>query len=88
MKKSKVQKVLHEYKTGTLHAGKSGKVVKSRKQAIAIAMSEAGMKKKTTAKMKAHSPKGEYKSAAAKKKHESKESPRKKASEKKMGRSS
>lgn len=50
MKKSKVQKVLHEYKTGTLHSGKSGKVVKSRKQAVAIAMSEAGMAKKKNSK--------------------------------------
>ena len=53
MKKTKVQKVLHEFKTGTLHSGKGGKVVKSRKQAIAIAMSEAGMskpKKKTSKK--------------------------------------
>ena len=45
MKKTKVQKVLHEFKTGTLHSGKSGKVVKSRKQAIAIALSEAGKSK-------------------------------------------
>ena len=37
----KVQKVMHEFKTGTLHSGKGGKVVKSRKQAVAIAMSEA-----------------------------------------------
>ena len=49
----KVAKVMREYKTGTLHSGKGGPVVKSKKQAIAIAMSEAGMKKKTTAKMKA-----------------------------------
>lgn len=41
----KVGKVMHEFKTGTLHSGKNGPVVKSRKQAIAIAMSEAGMKK-------------------------------------------
>lgn len=41
--KTKVQKVMHEFKTGTLHSGKGGPVVKSRKQAIAIAMSEAGM---------------------------------------------
>lgn len=46
----KVQKVMHEFKTGTLHSGKGGKVVKSRKQAIAIAMSEANMAKKKRAK--------------------------------------
>jgi hypothetical protein len=42
----KVQKVMREYKSGTLHSGKGGPVVKSRKQAVAIAMSEAGMKMK------------------------------------------
>lgn len=30
---------MHEFKTGTLHSGKGGPVVKSRKQAIAIAIS-------------------------------------------------
>ena len=85
---NKVKKVMKEYKTGTLHSGKGGPVVKSRQQAIAIAMSEAGMKKKSTTKTKAHSPKGEYKSAADKKKHEKKESPKTKAMEKKNGRSS
>jgi hypothetical protein len=43
---AKVGKVMHEYKTGTLHSGKGGKVVKSRAQAVAIAMSEAKMKPK------------------------------------------
>ena len=43
---AKVGKVMHEYKTGTLHSGKGGKVVKSRKQAIAISLSEAGLSKK------------------------------------------
>ena len=38
----KVKKVMGEYKAGTLHSGKGGPVVKSRKQAIAIALSEAG----------------------------------------------
>ncbi len=36
----KVQKVMREYKEGTLHSGKGGPVVKNPKQAIAIALSE------------------------------------------------
>ena len=42
----KVGKVMGEWKEGTLHSGKGGPVVKSRKQAIAIALSEANMTKK------------------------------------------
>jgi hypothetical protein len=47
---AKVGKVMHEYKKGKLHsgrgkAGKKGKVVKNRKQAVAIALSEAGVAK-------------------------------------------
>ena len=38
---SKVKKAMHERKQGTLRSGKSGKKVKSRKQAIAIGLSEA-----------------------------------------------
>jgi hypothetical protein len=37
----KVAKVMHEMKQGTLKSGKSGKKVTSRKQAIAIGLSEA-----------------------------------------------
>jgi topoisomerase IA-like protein len=37
----KVEKVLHEKKAGTLKSGRSGKKVTSRKQAIAIGLSEA-----------------------------------------------
>ncbi|HWA36865.1 MAG TPA: DUF6496 domain-containing protein [Burkholderiales bacterium] len=37
----KVRKAMHERKRGTLRSGRSGKKVKSRKQAIAIGLSEA-----------------------------------------------
>ena len=37
----KVKKVMRERKTGTLKSGRSGKKVTSRKQAIAIGLSEA-----------------------------------------------
>jgi hypothetical protein len=37
----KVKKTMHEYKRGTLKSGRSGKKVKSRKQAIAIGLSQA-----------------------------------------------
>ncbi len=38
---TKVKKVMHEFKTGKLKSGKSGKKVKSRQQAVAIGLSEA-----------------------------------------------
>jgi Family of unknown function (DUF6496) len=38
---SKVKRALHELKSGTLRSGRSKKKVKSRKQAIAIGLSEA-----------------------------------------------
>ena len=42
----KISKVYNEYKAGKLHSGsKKGPVVKSQKQAVAIALSEAGMSK-------------------------------------------
>ena len=47
---AKVGKVMGEYKDKTLHSGKGGPVVKSRKQAIAIALSEAGATKPTKRK--------------------------------------
>ena len=37
----KVKKAMHERKKGTLKSGRSGKKVTSRKQAIAIGLSEA-----------------------------------------------
>jgi hypothetical protein len=59
MKKSKaakkVAKVMGEYGKGTLHSGKGGPVVKSQKQAVAIALSSAKMpmRGQRTAKNKA-----------------------------------
>jgi hypothetical protein len=67
----KVKKVMHEKKAGTLKSGRSGKKVKSRKQAIAIGLSEArkagakvprkksasGGRKKTTSRSKKSSSK-------------------------------
>lgn len=37
----KMKKVMHEWKHGELKSGRSGKKVKSRKQAVAIGLSEA-----------------------------------------------
>lgn len=46
-KSKKIEKVMHEYKEGELHSGsKKGPVVKNKKQAIAIALSEAKKNKK------------------------------------------
>lgn len=43
----KVSKVMGEFKEGKLHSGsKKGKIVKSKKQALAIAISESKKRKK------------------------------------------
>ena len=47
--KKKVEKVMGEFKRGKLKSG-SGQKVKSQKQAVAIALSEAGMSKKKKGK--------------------------------------
>ena len=44
---------MHKKKQGTLKSGRSGKTVKSRKQAIAIGLSEARKKGKKVPKKKA-----------------------------------
>jgi hypothetical protein len=48
----KVKKVMRERKAGTLRSGSSGKKVKSRKQAIAIGLSEARRQGKKVPKKK------------------------------------
>lgn len=45
-KRKKVSKVMREFKNKKLNIGKSKKKVKNRKQAIAIALNEAGIKQK------------------------------------------
>jgi hypothetical protein len=49
----KVAKAMHERKAGKLKSGRSGKTVKSRKQAIAIGLSEARRAGKKVPKKKA-----------------------------------
>lgn len=44
--RGKVKVVMDEFKEGKLHSGKNDKIVKNPKQAIAIALSEAGKSKK------------------------------------------
>jgi hypothetical protein len=43
---NKISKVMREYKAGGLHSGKGGPIVKNPKQALAIALSQAKVKKK------------------------------------------
>lgn len=95
----KVGKVLHELKTGELKSGTSGKTVTSRKQAIAIGLSEARKEggkvpppaktaTKKAASKKAPAKKTAVKKAAAKKapvkKATAKKAPAKKAATKKV----
>ena len=64
---SKVKRAMHERKHGTLKSGRSGKKVTSRKQAIAIGLSEARQagakvpKKKSKSKSKSKSKGGSKK---------------------------
>ena len=49
-KEKKISKVMREFKNKKLNIGKSKKKVKNRKQAVAIALSEAGVNKKRRTK--------------------------------------
>lgn len=73
---SKVKRAMHERKEGTLRSGRSGKKVKSRKQAIAIGLSEA---RRSGAKV----PKKKAGRKSAKNKSSKKKSSRKKSSKRK-----
>jgi hypothetical protein len=75
--KSKVKRAMHKRKAGTLRSGRSGKKVKSRKQAIAIGLSEARKAGGKVPKKKSNSKK------SSSKKRSKKKSSRKKSSRKK-----
>jgi Family of unknown function (DUF6496) len=48
--KETVERVMHEFKHGELRSGVGGQKVKSRRQAVAIALSEAGASNQQTPK--------------------------------------
>ena len=84
---SKVRKAMHERKRGTLKSGRSGKTVKSRKQAIAIGLSEARREggkvpAKKSSRKKATSKRSSSKRSSARKSHSKKSTSRKAASKK------
>lgn len=77
----KVEKVMHEKKRGTLKSG-SGKKVTSRKQAIAIGLSEARKEGAKVPKKKSTAKKSSAKKAAPKKRSTAKKTSRKKTTRK------
>jgi hypothetical protein len=58
----KVKRAMHERKKGTLKSGRSGKKVKSKKQAIAIGLSEARKEGKKVPRKKGGKKSGKKKS--------------------------
>src|SRR5947199_3099454 len=87
----KVEKAMHERKHGTLKSGSSGKKVKSRKQAIAIGLSEARREGGKVPSRKKSSKKSSSKRSSSKKsasKKSSKKSSSKKSSSSKKRSSS
>ena len=83
----KVEKAMHERKRGTLKSGSSGKKVKSRKQAIAIGLSEArregGKVPSKKSSKKSSSKKSSSKKSSSKKSSSRKSSSKKSSSKKK-----
>jgi len=79
---SKVSKVMHERKEGTLRSGGSGKKVTSRKQAIAIGLSEARRAGAKVPPKKSASKKSASKKSASKKSASKKSASKKSASKK------
>src|SRR3954453_14623580 len=73
----KVEKAMHERKHGTLKSGGSGKKVKSRKQAIAIGLSEARREGGKVPAKKSSSKKASSKKSSSKKSSSKKTSSKK-----------
>jgi hypothetical protein len=84
----KVEKAMHERKRGTLKSGGSGKKVKSRKQAIAIGLSEARREGGKVPSKKSSSKKSSSKKASSKKSSSKKASSKKSSSKKSTKKSS
>jgi len=83
----KVERAMHERKRGQLKSGRSGKTVKSRKQAIAIGLSEARKAGAKVPKKKGASKKSASKKAASKRGTSKRRVTKKSASRSKSGRS-
>ncbi|MEO8405042.1 MAG: DUF6496 domain-containing protein [Chitinophagaceae bacterium] len=73
----KVKRAMHEKKKGTLKSGRGGKKVTSRKQAIAIGLSEARKEGAKVPKKKTASKRGAPKKKKAAKKKSAKKTSRK-----------
>ncbi|PZR21830.1 MAG: hypothetical protein DI535_27470 [Citrobacter freundii] len=90
----KVERAMHEKKKGTLKSGRSGKKVTSRKQAIAIGLSEARKegakvpKKKSARKKTAKKKTASKKRAPAKKRSTAKRSTARKTGRKRSSKKS
>jgi hypothetical protein len=84
--KSKVKRAMHKRKAGTLKSGRSGKTVKSRKQAIAIGLSEARKAGGKVPRKKSSSRKSSSRKKSASRNTTKRKSSRKKSSRKKSSR--
>jgi len=76
---NKVKKAMHEKKHGQLKSGRSGKKVTSRKQAIAIGLSEARKEGAKVLKKKSASKKSASKKSGSRKSSSKRSAPRKSA---------
>ena len=89
----KVKRAMHKRKRGTLRSGRSGKKVKSRKQAIAIGLSEARKrgakvpKKKSSKRKRKSSKRKSSKRKSSKRKSGKRKSSKRKSSRRKKRRS-